>query len=116
MAETDLNLLYDDLLDLNERISKLPVFPTLGWVWCFDILKDIYDNHQMSDATEVDYDVIAEGVTLKQIFDKFYWDIERLDVNMDLGGEILQETIEDWMRDNDFLVILDEDGWLDGDV
>jgi hypothetical protein len=32
---------------------------------------------------------------------------------MDLGGEIIEETIMDWMRENDFLVSLDEDGWLD---
>jgi len=34
-------------------------------------------------------------------------------MNMDQGGEMLQETIRDWMRDNDFLVALDDDGWLD---
>jgi len=32
---------------------------------------------------------------------------------MDHGGEILEEVIRDWMRDNDFLVALDDDGWLD---
>jgi hypothetical protein len=32
---------------------------------------------------------------------------------MDLGGEIIEETIRDWMIDNDFLVSLDDDGWLD---
>jgi hypothetical protein len=32
---------------------------------------------------------------------------------MDLGDEIIDETIRDWMRDNDFLVALDNDGWLD---
>ena len=32
---------------------------------------------------------------------------------MDLGGEIIEEVIRDWMIDNDFLVALDDDGWLD---
>jgi hypothetical protein len=32
---------------------------------------------------------------------------------MDLGGETIEEVIRDWMRENDFLVALDEDGWLD---
>ena len=31
---------------------------------------------------------------------------------MDLGGEIIEEVIRDWMIDNDFLVVLDDDGWL----
>jgi hypothetical protein len=105
----DKDKLYTELLDLNERVSKLPVFPSLGWMWTFDILKDIYDNSQLADATEVDYDVIAEGVTLKQIFDKFCDDIEGLGINMDMGGEILEETIRDWMYDNDFLVIVSDE-------
>ena len=107
----ELDLLYDDMLDLNERISKLPVFPTLGWVWCFDIIKDIYDNSQ--SAGPHDEEVIAEGVTLRKVFDKFYGDIDGLGINMDHGGEILEEVIRDWMRENNFLVALDNDGWLE---
>jgi len=108
MAELDLNKLYNDMLDINDRITKLPVFPSLGWVWTFDILKDIFDN------TDTGYDeAITEGVTLQQIFNKFYENIDNLGLDMDHGGEILEEVIRDWMRDNDFLVALDDDGWLD---
>jgi hypothetical protein len=99
---------YEQLLAINEQVTNLPLFPSLGWVWTFDIIKDIFDN------TDTGYDeTIREGVTLKQIFDKFYEDIETLDLNMDQGGEILNETIRDWMRENDFIVALDEDGWLE---
>jgi hypothetical protein len=106
--EHDLNLLYDDLLDLNERISKLPVYPQLGWIWCFDIIKDIFDNHQEVDADVTDQ-VIPSGVTLKQIFDKFYFDIDDLGIDMDLGGEVLEEVIRDWMFENDLLMIVEEE-------
>ena len=40
-------------------------------------------------------------------------DVDGLGVTMDDGGEIIEDTIRDWMRENDFLVSLDEDGWLD---
>jgi hypothetical protein len=106
--EHDLNLLYDDLLDINERVSKLPVYPQLGWVWCFDIIKDIFDNHQEADADVTDQ-VIPGGVTLKQIFDKFYFDIDDLGIDMDLGGEVLEEVIRDWMFENDLLMIVEEE-------
>ena len=106
--EHDLSLLYDDLLDLNERISKLPVYPQLGWIWCFDIIKDIFDNHQEVDADVTD-EVIPSGVTLKQIFDKFYFDIDGLGIDMDLGGEVLEEVIRDWMFENDLLMIVEEE-------
>lgn len=104
MDNIDLTKLYNDMLDINDRITKLPVFPTLGWVWTFDILRDIFDN------ADVGYDqAIADGVTLKQIFDKFYEDIDSLGIDMDMGGEILEEVIRDWMSENNFLVPLEEE-------
>ena len=104
---------YNKLLSINEQLSEIGLFPALGWVWTFDIIKDIFDNEQPNDESISFVDeVIADGVTLKQIFDKYYEDIETLDINMDQGGEILEEVIRDWMRENDFLVALDDDGWL----
>ena len=103
---------FNSLLDINSRLSSLDVFPSFVWAVCFDIIKDIHteysgivDSHQEN--------VIAEGVTLKQIFDKFYDDVDSLGINMNLGTEIIEELIHDWMLENDFLVVLDDDGWLD---
>ena len=98
---------FDQLLHINEKLGELEVFPSLGWTVAFDILKDIFDN------TDAGYDeAIADGVTLKQVFDKFCDDIDSLGIGTDLGFEIMEEVIRDWMRENDFLVALDEDGWL----
>ena len=100
---------FNQLLTINEQLSNLDVFPSLCWAWSFDIIKDIFDNN-----AEYGYDeTIAEGVTLKQVFDKFFEDCVQLGLNMDMGGEIMEETIRDWMRDNNFIVALDDDGWLD---
>ena len=111
MDNIDLTKLYNDMLDINDRITKLPVFPSLGWVWTFDIIKDIFDNNQEIHLAVGDIadEVVPEGVTLKQIFDKFYEDIDSLGIDMDMGGEILEEVIRDWMSDNDFLVPLEEE-------
>ena len=99
---------FNQLLVINEQITNLSLFPSLGWVWTFDIIKDIFEN------TDTGYDeTIREGVTLKQIFDKFFVDCDSLGISMDMGGEIMEETIRDWMRENDFIVALDEDGWLE---
>jgi hypothetical protein len=85
------------------------------WAWTFDIIKDIYDNNQIADLAETDIadEGVPEGITLKQIFDKFWEDVDTLGFTMDDGGEILEECVRDWMRENNFLVSLDEDGWLD---
>ena len=106
--------LYKDLNEIVDKITTLTVFPSLLWVWTFDVLRNIYENNQYDDLAENDYvdEAVPSGITLKQIFDKFWEDVDGIGLSMDLGDEIIDETIRDWMRDNDFLVALDNDGWL----
>ena len=121
MAELDLQEqtrrddVYNELNVIVDKITTLPVFPSLLWVWTFDIIRNIFENNQFKDLAETDIadEVIPIGVTLKQIFDKFWEDVDNLGLTMDHGDEIIDELIRDWMRDNDFLVALDDDGWLD---
>ena len=121
MAELDLQErtrrddIYNDLNEIADKITNLPVFPSLLWVWTFDIIKDIFDNNQFIHLAETDIadEVVPEGITLKQIFDKFWDDVDTLGFSMDQGDEILNECIRDWMRENNFLVSLEDDGWLD---
>ena len=105
---------FNDLMEISNHLSEMSVFPSLLWVWAFDIIKDIFDNNQFKDLAVNDYvdEAVPEGITLKQIFDKFWEDVDTLGFTMDHGGEILEEVIRDWMRENDFLLALDEDGWL----
>jgi len=115
MSDINRDVSFEQLMYINAEISKLHLFPSLVWVWTFDILKDIFDNNQFDHLAKTDIadEAIPSGITLKEIFDKFYKDIDSLDLNMDQGGEILEEVIRDWMRDNDFLVALEDDQWLD---
>jgi len=120
MAELDLleqtrrDDVFKDLVEVIDKLDSIPVFPSLVWTWSLSIIKDIFDNNQYKDLAVNDYvdEAVPEGITLKQIFDKFWDDVDGLGINMDLGGEIIEEVIRDWMRENDFLVALDEDGWL----
>ena len=121
MAELDLQEatrrddVFKDLNEIVDKITILPVFPSLMWVWTYDVLRNIYENSRYEDLAVNDYvdEAVPEGITLKQIFDKFWEDVDGIGLSMELGDEIIEETIRDWMRDNDFLVSLDEDGWLE---
>jgi hypothetical protein len=106
------NDVYNQLSEIHDRLQGIPVYPSLLWLWTFDILYDTYIVYK--DVQEDNDEVIAEGITLKNIFDQFWEDVDTLGFTMDNGGEILEETILDWMRENDFLVALEEDGWLNG--
>ena len=106
---------FKDLNEIVDRLQAIPVFPSLLWVWTFDVIRDIFENNQYKDLAVNDYvdEAVPEGITLKQIWDKFWEDVDSLGLSMDHGGEIIEEVIRDWMRDNDFLVALDDDGWLE---
>jgi len=106
---------YNQMLEINRLLGEVPAFPSLLWAWTFDIIKDIFDNNQIIHLAETDIsdEAVPEGITLKQIFDKFWEDVDTLGFTMDDGGEILEECVRDWMREKNFLVALDDDRWLD---
>lgn len=104
---------FNQLLDLVDKLSNLNTYPRMTWLYTFDVIKDIFDNNQFEDAATNDYEAIAQGVTLKQIFDKFWDDCDKLGLSLDMGSEIIDEVIRDWLLDNDFLVNLDEEEWVE---
>lgn len=115
-AKSQLDLIRRDnvfveLGRIKEALNNIQVFPSLLWTWVYDVMSDIYENEQYKDLAVNDYvdEAIPEGITFKQIFDKFWEDVDGLGLTMDDGGEIIEETIRDWMRDNDFLVPLEEE-------
>jgi hypothetical protein len=102
---------YTELNEIVDKLQSIPVFPSLLWVWTFDVIRETYQsNLTVEDWSE---EIIRDGVTLKQIFDKFWDDVDDLGLSMDSGVDIIEEVIMDWMRENNFLVSLDDDGWLD---
>ena len=105
---------FTELGRIKEALDNISVFPSLLWVWVYDVMADIYQNEYYDLLTEKDYvdEAVPTGITLKQIFDKFWEDVDGLGLTMDSGGEIIEEVVRDWMRENNFLVALDEDGWL----
>lgn len=96
---------FIQMLDINRQLQEVAVYPALLWVWTFDILRDIHENWQ---NPEVNDEVVPEGVTLKEIFNKFWEDVDGLGFTMDQGGEVLEECILDWMRESGFLVDLED--------
>jgi hypothetical protein len=102
---------YNQLNEIIDKLQNIPVFPSLMWVLTFDIIKEIFDNNQIKDLAVNDYvdEAVPEDITLKQIFDKFWEDVDGFGLSLDSGSDIIEETIREWMRDNDFLVSIEEE-------
>jgi hypothetical protein len=101
---------YNDINKVIDSLSNLPVFPSLVWVWCWDIIRNIYENNQWQDNKDNQYEeeCIAKGLELKTIWDKFWEDSDKNGFTLEYGVDQLDEHIYDWLRDCDFLVSLDE--------
>lgn len=106
---------YRDINEIIDRLNNLNVFPSLAWTYCWDIIRDQYENKQWDDVVEDGYDdyAVPKGLELKTIWDKFWEDADKNGFSLEYGSEVLVEGINDWLIENDFLVLLDEDGWLD---
>ncbi len=106
---------YQVINKLIDDLQQVDVFPSLVWLWCWDVIRNWYENEQWDDVHEDGHvdECFAKDLQLKTIWDKFWEDSDKNGFTLEFGVEDLDESLRDWLRDNDFLVSLDEDGWLD---
>lgn len=109
LEQTRRDDVYIRINSIVDNLKDLGVFPSLVWVYSWDVARDIYDNHQFDDSAENDYDVIPQGITLKQIWDKFWEDADKNGFSLEYGAEDLHEAVRDWMIDCDFLVNIEDE-------
>ena len=100
---------YNKINSIIDDLQNLGVFPSLVWTYAWDIVRDTYENNQYDDAAVNDYIAVPKGVTLKQIWDKFWEDADKNGFSLEYGSEDMHEAVRDWMHDCDFLVFLDEE-------
>lgn len=93
---------YKDVTDIVDKISNLPVFPSLVWVWTWDVAL-----YTLSDFKEdPEYKV---NFTKEEVWAKFWQDADQNDFSLDFGVEDLQEAVRDWMIDKEIVTeALDE--------
>jgi hypothetical protein len=94
-----------------EDLGTLSVFPSLVWLWCWDIVQEWYKNEQWADVHDSGLadECFPEGLELKTIWDKFWEDSDKNGFSLEYGVEDLDEGLRDWLRECDFLVALDDD-------
>jgi hypothetical protein len=100
-------------LQLDQMITNLRsmnINAPLVWLWVWDSIVDIYNQHSQDNFAN-EY-TIKEGITLDKIFEDL-WANPPADFTLEYGTDQLDEAILDWMTENEYMVSLDEDGWLD---
>ena len=92
-------------------LEDLDVFPSLVWLFSWDIIAEWYKNEQWADVHNDGFvdECFPEGLELKTIWDKFWEDSDKNGFSLEYGVENLDEGLRDWLRESNFLVSLDDD-------
>lgn len=107
-----MSITYMKLNQIIDNITDLGVFPSLMWVWTWDIIKDKLDSYS-PDGGE-DY-VVNDKFTEADVFQMFWQDIDKYQFTLEYGSEALDDSIFEWMIDKDIVHVLDDDAWLNSD-
>jgi hypothetical protein len=92
------------------QLNNMPIGMSLVWLWAWDLIRDKYKEYEFAD--EWNGYIITSGTTLDTIWEKL-WANPPSDFTLEYGAEQMDEAVLDWMIDNEFLAVLEDDGWLD---
>ena len=95
---------YNDIEDIIERISKLPVGLPLVWVYAWDVARDLYTSIQ--EGAEEEYCVSED---IEDVWEMFWTDADKNGFSLQYGAEDLHEAIRDWMIDRGIIDEVPED-------
>ncbi len=93
-----------------DTLNSIDVSMSLIWLWAWDLIRDKYQSHEF--ITEGSEYVVTAGTTLDTIWEKL-WANPPSDFTLEYGAEQMDEAVMDWMIDNNFLAVLEDDDWLD---
>lgn len=95
---------YHKLNKIVDDISDVSVFPSLVWVWCWDVIRSLYkDYHDFED------DEYTIKMSLEDIFKLFWAGADNNGFTLEYGSEEVFEHIRSWMIDNDILVSVESE-------
>lgn len=96
---------YDKLQTITDLISDLSVFPSLVWVWTWDVVKDKLDYYSEESG---EYLVINPEFDTSDVFRMFWTDADKNGFTLEYGTEDLNEHVFDWMVEKNILINVEE--------
>ena len=95
---------YNEIEDIIEKISKLPIGLPLVWVYAWDVARDLYTSIQ--EGQEEEYCVTED---IEDVWEMFWTDADKNGFSLQYGSEDLYEAIRDWMIDRNIIDEVPED-------
>ena len=99
--QTRRNDTYVEINRIIDAIGQLSVFPSLTWVYTWDIVKDKLDYYHADNGEDT---IINPKFTEKDIWDLFWDQADKNGFTLEFGVEDLHDHVYDWMAENDILI------------
>lgn len=94
---------YKDVTDIIDKITNLPVFPSLVWVWTWDVTLNVLRDFEEDPEYKVNFNQ-------EEVWAMFWRDADQNGFSLEFGTEDLYEAVRDWMIDTEIVTeALDED-------
>jgi len=111
MANSDIGPQIKMQLDqMIANLSNMSIGAPLVWLWTWDIITDKFKTY--SQVNEYSDYVITDDTTLDKIWEKL-WANPPSEFTLEYGAEYVDEAVTDWMINEGFIALLDNDGWLE---
>lgn len=92
LEKTRMQDTYTKLNSIIDDIGELDVFPSLGWVWTWDVTKSIY--RDVAEGGDPEYCVTMDE---EEVFELFWTQADKNGFSLEYGSEQLYEDIRVWM-------------------
>ena len=96
---------YIRINEIVDKLTNLGVYPSLAWLYTWDIAKDKLDYYSTESN---DSYVTNDKFTEKDVWDMFWEDADKNGFTLEYGTEDLHEAVFDWMIDRDILISNEE--------
>lgn len=113
MANSDIGPQIKMQLDqMIANLSNMSIGAPLVWLWTWDIITFKYNEYK--EVNEYSDYVVTDGTTLDKIWEKL-WANPPSEFTLEYGAEYVDEAVTDWMINEEFIALLEDDGWLEDD-
>jgi hypothetical protein len=93
---------YQRLTKIIEDVTNLGVFPSLVWLWSWDVALSTLRDFGEDEEFKV-------NLTKEQMFHLFWAQADQNGFTLEYGTEDLYEAIRDWMIDQDIVSYVEDE-------
>jgi hypothetical protein len=106
LEQTRRDDVYIRINEIVDKLGNLGAYPSLVWVYTWDIVKDKLDYYSEEAGEEC---VTNSNLTEKDVWDLFWEDADKNGFSLEYGAEDLHEAVFDWMLERDIIINLEDE-------